>query len=255
MFRIIICICAVWFLVGCSNQQSETEPVVLTISAASSLKDVLEETETLFLKEHDGISLQFNFAASGTLAKQIEQGAPVDLFISASEDHFAELKDAGFIESEMQLAKNELVLIAASTSDLQVNNFSDLLEINLNKLAIGTPDVVPAGTYSQQALTYYHVWGKMQNQLIYTKDVRQVLSYVETKNVDMGIVYKTDALVSEKVKIVASASEESHDEIMYPAGVIKSTKHPKEAQAYYEFLKSDEMKQLLSQYGFIVNRE
>lgn len=252
-------LCLLLLLLGCSSEKgqstaetNEAGQVILTVSAASSLTDVLTEMAEKFKEENPNIELQFNFGASGTLKQQIEQGAPADVFISAAEDKYNELVKKKLVQEGTNIVKNELVLIASINSDSTFKEFSDLSTDNVEKIAIGTPEVVPAGTYGQQALVYYGVWEELSEQIVYAKDVRQVLSYVETGNVDAGIVYKTDALTSDKVQIMATASEDSHDSITYPFGVVKASDHIEEAALFSEYLQSLQAKDLFTKYGFIV---
>lgn len=259
--KLFLCLnfCLLLLLFGCSSEQGqskaktkETGQVILTISAASSLTDVLTETAGKFKEENPNIALQFNFGASGALKQQIEQGAPVDVFISAAEDKYIELVEKDFVQEGTNIIKNELVLIAPIDSDSTFKVFSDLTTENVEKISIGTPEVVPAGTYGQQALVYYGAWEELRERIVYAKDVRQVLSYVETGNVDAGIVYKTDALTSDKVQIIATASEGSHDSITYPFGVVGASDHIEEAELFSEYLQSPPAKDLFTKYGFIV---
>jgi len=253
-------------LVGCSNaevskdtkegqktEQSATkEKVEVTMSAAASLQDALTKMEKLYEKEHTNVDLKFNFGASGALKQQIEQGAPVDLFFSAAEDKFDELVQKGEINKSqgVDLIGNKLVLVVPKETTKSIKDFVDL-STKADKIALGTPASVPAGSYGKQTLEKLNIWNAVKNKVIYTKDVRQVLSYVETGNVDAGIVYKTDALISDKVKIVATADEKTHDPITYPVGVIKDTKHPKEAQEFYLYLQGKEALTILKEYGFL----
>jgi molybdate transport system substrate-binding protein len=259
-FNILFSMFVLVLLVGCSNSTIEeektentesNEKVELTISAAASLQDALTEIEGNYEKKHTNIDLTFNFGSSGALKEQIEQGAPVDLFFSAAEDKFDELVQKGEIDTNqgVDLVGNELVLIVPKDTENTIGDFSDL-SIHTEKLAMGTPESVPAGKYAKQTLENLEVWDSLNNKVVYAKDVRQVLSYVETGNVNAGIVYKTDALISDKVKIVATADQNTHDPIIYPVGVIKDTKHSEEATEFYEYLQGKEALDLLNQYGF-----
>ena len=237
---------------GCSEAGTKkaAEETVLTVSAASSLQDVMEDIAHAFQEDHPTIDIRLNLGASGSLSAQIEQGAPVDLFISASVEKFHDLTEQKLIEEQMNLARNELVLIVPAESDGQVQQFRDLTEDHVEKVAIGTASVVPAGTYGKQALEYYEVWNRMEEKVVYAKDVRQVLTYVETKNAQAGIVYKTDALASHKVKIVETAEEDSHDAIIYPAGIISRTEHPEESELFFQYLTSEEVQNSWEAHGF-----
>jgi len=230
----------------------EDKTVELTISAAASLQDALKEIEKQYKEKEPNIKLSFNFGASGALQQQIEQGAPADLFFSAAEDKFQTLVKKGFINEKegKNLLGNELVLVIPKDSYL--TKFQDLKNEKIKKIALGTPESVPAGKYAKASLTHENLWNDVQNKVVFTKDVRQVLTYVETGNVDAGIVYKTDALISDKVKIGETAAATSHEPIHYPLGVIKESKHKKEATSFYEYLQSKDAQSIFKKYGFTV---
>lgn len=235
-------------LAGCSPGNKE-EQAQITVSAATSLSNILEKITVDFEKKHPNITIQFNFGASGALKQQIVQGAPVDVFISASTEKFDELVAGNFAKEGMNLVRNELVLIVPVEQEA-VQTFQDLSSDTVEKIALGTPDVVPAGQYGRQALTYYDVWTTIESKIVYAKDARQVLSYVETNNAQAGIVYKTDALTSDKVRIVQIADVESHDRIVYPAGIVSSTKLAKDAQLFLDYLVEENVQSIWEQYGF-----
>jgi molybdate transport system substrate-binding protein len=249
---------AIFLLIGicaCSSkEQDQTKPVELTISAAASLNEALNELKKSFEKEHPYIKLFYNIGGSGALKQQILQGAPVDLFLSASHDQFSELAQEGLIEEQYQvdLLGNQLVLITNNKNSAQLNGFSDLTNNQVSKIAIGMPESVPAGKYAKQTLQHIGIWEQIQPAVIQTKDVRQVLTYVETGNVDVGIVYMTDVKVSDKVKVVAIADEQTHDSIIYPAGIINSSANKKEAKLFLNFLQSSSAKKIFEKYGFKV---
>ena len=248
------------FISGCStNEQTETadnnqdtskEKVELTVSAAASLQDALSDIKTEFEKENPTIKLNYNFGASGALQQQISQGAPVDIFFSAAEDKFQNLVDEGLIEESngIDLVGNDLVLVIPKDSTKGIESFEDLPKAT--KIALGTPESVPAGQYGKDTLENLGLWSTLEEKVVYAKDVRQVLTYVETTNVDAGIVYKTDALTSEKVQIIATAEDDSHDPIIYPVGIIKNSFHLGEAELFYNYLQSDKAIKVLEEYGF-----
>ncbi|MFP3125365.1 molybdate ABC transporter substrate-binding protein [Ectobacillus funiculus] len=261
--NLVVSIMTAALLFGCSNGNSTSdqtnkkeatpkEKVELTMSAAASLQNALTDIEKTYEKDHTNIDLKFNFGASGALQQQIKQGAPVDLFFSAAEDKFDELVKEGQIDQKqgVDLVGNELVLIVPKDTTKSIKDFSDL-SAQADKIALGTPEAVPAGKYAQQTLEKLNLWNQVSSKVVYAKDVRQVLSYVETGNVDAGVVYKTDALVSDKVKVVATADPKTHDPIIYPVGVVKDTKHPKEAEEFYKYLQSKAALKVLEQYGFV----
>ncbi|MFC7392128.1 molybdate ABC transporter substrate-binding protein [Scopulibacillus cellulosilyticus] len=231
-----------------NNQQQ----VTLTVSAAASLKDALDDIQKPFEKANPNIKLKFNFGGSGDLQKQIEQGAPADLFISASRGNYDQLAKEGLIKEGKNILGNTLVLVTPTNSQSTVKNFRDLKNNNVHKVAIGIPQTVPAGEYAKETLQHLNVWKTIQPKTVMAKDVRQVLSYAETGNVDAGIVYKTDALTTKKVKIVATASHSDHSPIVYPAGIIKDTKHPQAAKKLYHYLQTEQAQKIFKKYGFNV---
>lgn len=243
---------------GCSGnvndektKQGTTEKnVEIMVSAAASLQDALTSIKTNYEKEHPNVKINFNFGGSGALEQQISQGAPVDLFFSAAEDQYNKLVKTGQIDKEKgtNILGNELVLVVPRDSNKGIRTFEDLKKAG--KIAIGTPATVPAGQYAQETLETLNLWKEAEGKVVYTKDVRQVLTYVESGNVDAGIVYKTDALISHKVKIVAAAKDTSHAPIIYPIGVIKSSSHLKEARDFYQYLHSEPAMKIFEKYGF-----
>lgn len=262
MKKFLIVLLSIIVLSACSSNNTEQNPkhtvkkIDLTISAAASLDDALTEIKSDYQKKYKNINIQLNLGGSGTLQQQIMQGAPADLFISAGEKQYKVLVEKGLIDEQNSenLLKNQLVLITNSASGTSVHSLADLTKATIKKMAIGTPESVPAGLYAKQALQSEGVWDALNSQakIVQTKDVRQVLTYVETGNVDAGLVYMTDAKVSKKVKIAAIASETSHEPITYPAGVIKATQHKKESSQFFHYLESKEAKTVFEKFGFHV---
>ncbi|MED5247218.1 MULTISPECIES: molybdate ABC transporter substrate-binding protein [Priestia] len=251
----------IMFTAACSNETNTDQSaaqhknISLTISAAASLKDALTDIQKHYEKKHPNIDLKFNFGASGSLQQQIENGAPADLFFSAAEDKFDTLVKSGAISKEngTDLVGNDLVLIVPKNNSAAIKNFEDLSKRAVQKIALGIPESVPAGQYGKETFEHMNLWKNIEPKTVYAKDVRQVLSYVETGNVEAGVVYKTDALISKKVKIVATADNSTHKSIVYPVGVIKDSKHPQEAKAFYQFLQSKTALDTLKKYGFTAN--
>ncbi|MDQ0229552.1 molybdate ABC transporter substrate-binding protein [Metabacillus malikii] len=237
-------------LVGCSSAKGGSNQTELTISAAASLKNVLEEIIAEYEKNHHNVQIKLNVAASGTLSKQIEQGAPVDLFFSADIRYFDTLVEKGYIIKQQShtLLQNELVVIASKQSN--VHSGTDIQ--NVQKLAIGMPDTVPAGRYAKETLVNLKLWNRMIDKIITAKDVRQVLSYVETGNVDAGIVYKTDAQTSSKVKIISDINPNLHTPIVYPIGVVTKSTKQKESEKFYTYLLNEQSKKVFEKYRFTI---
>ncbi|WP_404292576.1 molybdate ABC transporter substrate-binding protein [Cytobacillus kochii] len=249
------------FTVACSSNEGETalketnnkekEPVELTISAAASLQDAMSEIDEMYAEQHPETKLTFNFGGSGSLQQQISQGAPVDLFFSAAEDKFDILVEEGNIAKEdgVNLLGNSLVLITPADEE-NLTGFTDLTKKEVEQISLGTPESVPAGAYGVESLENMGLWNELEAKTVYAKDVRQVLSYVETGNVNAGIVYKTDALASDKVEIIDTAGADTHTPIIYPVGIVKDTKNYDAAKEFYTFLQSDEALKVFEEYGF-----
>ncbi|UVI33092.1 molybdate ABC transporter substrate-binding protein [Paenibacillus spongiae] len=236
------------------GDDSSEEAVELTISAAASLTDAMNEIKTMYESKNKNIKLAFNLGASGALQQQIEQGAPVDLFLSAATKNMKALVDKQLIDASQQRnwLSNELVAVVPVDGKLSIASEQDLKQEELNKIAIGIPESVPAGNYAKEALTYAKLWDSLQSKMVQAKDVRQVLQYVETGNVDIGFVYKTDALTSSKVKVAFNVDPSSYSPVNYPMGIVKATKHMKEAEQFYDYLQTEEALNVFIQYGFSV---
>lgn len=227
------------------------ETVDLTISVAASVQDAMKEVQAAYQTAAPHIAITYNFGSSGSLAQQISQGAPTDVFLSASKQWMDDLEGQGQIleGSRQDLLLNSLVLIVPKDKT-EVTDFSDLGTDKVGKLAVGEPESVPAGKYARETLTAMTMFETLQSKLVFAKDVRQVLSYVETGNVDAGIVYATDAKVSDQVQVVATAPADSHAPIVYPVGVVADSKHTEAAQGFVDFLSSDTAVGIFQSYGF-----
>lgn len=246
-----------WF----SNNQKEnfsqaTSSIQLTVSTASSLKDVMEEIETLYEQKHPETDIIHNFASSGSLQRQIEQGAPVDVFISAATKQMDALEKQNLLltGSRRNLLKNQMALVVPVSNknrNPDIDNFDSLTTQSITKIALGEPKSVPAGKYAQEILTSLKIADQVNSKAVYGKDVRQVLNYVATGNVEAGIVYRTDAQVSNQVKIVAIAPESSHSTITYPIAVIKDSDAKEAARELIEFLSTPEAQAVFEDYGFV----
>jgi len=225
----------------------------ITVSAAISLKNAFEEIGTLFESQNTGVKVVFNFGASGDLARQIEGGAPVDVFASAAQKDMDQIDTKGLIDgaTRFNFAKNTVVLIQSATSTLEIKGFEDLLKPEIKMISIGNPQTVPAGKYAQEVLTHFKVWEGISNKLVLAENVRQVLDYVTKNEVDAGVVYATDATVQAgKIKIVATAPTGSHKPVVYPVAVVKGSKNEVLAKAFITMLKADDGMRILKKYGF-----
>lgn len=228
------------------------QPASVTVSAAISLKDALDELGRVYEQSHPGAKITFNYGGSGTLEHQIEQGAPVDILISAAEKQMDALESKGLIVAgtRRNLVANELVLIVPAASSL-VRSFQDLARAEVKVVALGESETVPAGMYARQSLEHLGLLAAVQKKTVFAKDVRQVLTYVETGNADAGIVYQTDARISGIVRIVATAPAGSHDPIVYPAAVVRDSRNATAARAFLDFLAGPEARAVFAKYGFL----
>ncbi len=241
------------FAVRGAAEQSDS----ITVSAAISLKDALDELGPIFqIQQHrknggSGTAVTYNYGGSGTLARQIEQGAPVDVFFSAAEKQMDELAAQGLIVADTRhdLVGNALVLIAPAQAATP-HSFQDLTNSAVKALALGETSTVPAGMYARQTLEHLGLFTALEKKVVYAKDVRAVLTYVETGNADAGMVYQTDANTSTKVRVIAVAPADSHDPILYPAAVLRDSKNKPAARAFVEFLQGPDARAVFQKYGF-----
>jgi molybdate transport system substrate-binding protein len=228
------------------------KPVELSVSAAASLKDVLLDIQKSYEQKESKIKIVYNFGSSGALQAQIEQGVPCDLFISAALKQADDLERKGLFRkgTRKNLLMNQLVLIVPLDAKSDIQSFVDLASDNARKIGIGEPASVPAGQYALEVFKYLGIWERIQGKTVLGTNVRTVLTYVETGNVDAGVVYKTDALISDKVKVVAVAGPETHQPIIYPAAVLSGADHPKEATKFLAYLSGKEARSIFEKYGF-----
>jgi molybdate transport system substrate-binding protein len=234
-----------------AQQPPAPQPSSVTVSAAISLKDALDQLGREFERDHLGAKITFNYGGSGTLQHQIEQGAPVDIFFAAAQKQMDALQSAGLVvvETRHDIVANDLVLIAPSASE-DIHTFQDLARSSVKTVALGEPETVPAGMYAQQTLEKLNLWDAVKKKAVYAKDVRQVLTYVATGDADAGLVYRTDAQTSPKIRTIFTAPPSSHDPIVYPAAVLKSSKDQAAARAFLQFLETAHALEIFKTYGF-----
>lgn len=250
VIKIIAIVTLAWIASASARAQSSTREV--TVSAAISLKDALENIQSLYKTSNPDIALHLNLAASGTLQRQIEQGAPVDVFISASPKEMDALQSKGLIAAgtRKDLLKNTIVLITPRDRQ-NITSFQDLITPSVKVIAIGEPQSVPAGSYAQQVLKFLGLYDRLKPKFVFAKDVRQVLTYVETGNADAGIVYATDARTSDRVAVVSTAPEDSHSPVIYPVAVLANSENPNDAKHLEDFLVSPAGIGIFKKYGFL----
>ncbi|MBD6615647.1 molybdate ABC transporter substrate-binding protein [Komarekiella sp. 'clone 1'] len=225
----------------------------LLVSAAASMKDALEEIKPIYQQSKPNVNISYNFGASGALQQQIEQGAPADIFISAAKKQVDALEQKGLLVpgTRANLANNRLVLIVPNDV-MGITSFYNLTDTKINKIAIGEPRSVPAGQYAEQVLKKLGIFEKVKPKFVFVNNVRQALAAVESGNAQAGLVYTTDAKISNKVKIVVAADDKFHSPIVYPMAVLKSSKNVDAAKEFVQFLSSNQAKIVLKKYGFVV---
>ena len=240
-------------LVGCGTAgHAPNQPITLTISAAVSLKDSLDAIAKRYQQTHPNQHVACNYGASGTLQHQIEQGATVDIFISAGENQMDALQKEDLLVpgTRRDLLGNQLVLIVPARSG-GIKDFPDLAKSTAKSIAVGDPRIVPAGMYAKQVLEHLSLLPGIQRKLVYAKDVRQALAYVETGNADAGLVYVTDARISNAVRVVATAPSDSHLPILYPVALLKDSKSPEAARTLLDALESPDALSVFEKSGFM----
>jgi molybdate transport system substrate-binding protein len=239
-----------------SSSYSAQRDREIIVSAAISLKDAFEEIGALYEKQ-TGISARLNLGASGLLQKQIEAGAPADVFVSAGEMQMDALQGQGLIlaETRRNMVRNTLVLVVPYDSRLRLRSFAELARPDVKKLAIGNPKTVPAGQYARQSLRYFKLWDNLQSRIVLAENVRQVLDYVVRGEVEAGIVYGSDVPIGHgKAIAAATAPADSHDPILYPIAAVGATEHRSAAQQFIDLTLSSTGQAILAKYGFIPSR-
>ena len=232
-----------------AGRQSASE---ITLSAAASLREAFQEIGKQY-EARTGTRVSFNFGASGALQKQIESGAPVDVFASAGRAQMDALALQELIttESRRDFTLNTLVLVVPADQAVELKSFANLSGAQVKRLAMGNPKTVPAGQYSEQSLTRLGLWPQLQSRLVLGEDVRQVLDYVARGEVEAGLVYASDVrAVDSRVRIVARAPADSHDPILYPIAVVRASKQQEAARTFIDGVMSDEGQHSLEKYGF-----
>jgi molybdate transport system substrate-binding protein len=218
------------------------------LSAAVSLKDVLNELSDNFARQNVGIKFLKNYGGSGALAKQIENGAPADIFISANPEWMDYMQSKRLMDSASigTFAHNTLVFVGAAGKE--VGSMQDLLK--LEKIALGSPKSVPAGQYALEALKNAGIDKELEKKLVMAKDVRECLMYAERGEVDGAFVYKTDALQAKRAKILFALPQDLYPRVTYPMGLTLTGAKNKDAEAFYKHLRSEDARAVLEKYGF-----
>jgi molybdate transport system substrate-binding protein len=226
----------------------------LTLSVAISMKDVVEELGRGLMTARPGVMLRYNFGSSGELQKQIEAGAPVDLFVSAAPRQMDELEKKGLIVAATRriFARNALTVIKPSDSRIDIVKPADLLDARVTKVVVGNPRTVPAGQYAEECLRTLGLWDRLQPKLVFSENVRQALDYVARGEVDAGFVYTTDAVTrGRQVREALRPPEDTYRPVLYPVAVVAGARHPAIAQAFVDLLTSPDGRTVLGRFGFL----
>lgn len=230
-----------------------TQASDLTVFAAASLTDSLKEIGADYQKE-TGQKVVFNFEASSILARQIAEGAPADIFFSADETQMDYLAKKDLIDPATRQDRlgNTLVVVVPADSTQQINSASDLTNAEVKQIAFGDPKAVPAGVYAKAWLAKLDLWDAVAPKVVPTENVRAALAAVASGNADAGVVYKTDAAISKKVKIAYEVPSGDGPDIRYPMALVKGSVQPEAATSFLKYLDSDEAAAVFKKFGFVV---
>lgn len=230
------------------------------VFAAASLTDALKEIAAAY-ETQSGDRVRFNFGASSQLARQIEEGAPADIFFSADEVKMDMLEKNGRIDSETRTSRlsNTLVIVVAANADRDgppaIRSAKDLTDARIQRIALADPRAVPAGIYAREYLEKLNLWQAVAPRVVPTENVRAALAAVEAGNVEAGIVYKTDAAISKKVRVAHEIPRNEGPEIRYPTAVVRASRHPEAARRFLENFGSPGATKVFEKHGFIVLRD
>ena len=245
MMRYLVVVCLLSGLAGCS---SASKPQAVSVFVAASAQEVLEQIGRDFEAE-TGTSVNCNPAASSTLARQIEQGADADVFLSADERWADYLADKELIAQRRDLLANRLVVVTPADHPLKLRSLADLAGDDIKHLALAL-DPVPAGRYARESLKNAGVWDRVKERVREGGDVRATLTIVARGEAEAGMVYATDAAASDKVRVALEVPEELHSPIRYPVVLVRRTGGSPAARAFYDFLNSQKARNHFREAGF-----
>lgn len=227
----------------------------ITLAAAASLEKSFEEQLLpIFKEQYPNVTVEGTYDSSGKLQTQIEEGAPVDVFFSAATKQMSALSEEGYIadDTTVELLENKIVFIVPAGSKAGFENFKDIVDAKM--IALGDPESVPAGQYGKESLVKLGLWNQVEKKLSLGTNVTEVLNWVAEGSADAGIVYATDAAsMPKKVTVVAEAPEGSVSKIIYPVARLKNSRNKEAADAFLQFLQSDEALQVFKEAGFSIN--
>ncbi|MGB9929421.1 MAG: molybdate ABC transporter substrate-binding protein [Methanosarcina sp.] len=247
----VLCLVIVAFLAA--SPGTEEQPTTITVSAAASLTEAFTDIAKEFEAVHPGTTVELNLAGSGTLRTQIESGAPVDVFASASESDMDLLSEKNLIgnNSRKDFAANTLVMVVPEKNDFErPKTLEDLTAASVEKIAIGNPGTAPVGKYTKQAFETAGLWDEIESKVILAENVKQVLTYVETGEVDAGFVYMTDAKSGQKNKYEIALTVPVSEPISYPIAVVSASQNKEGAQEFVDLVTGTIGQEILAKYDF-----
>ncbi|HEY7557930.1 MAG TPA: molybdate ABC transporter substrate-binding protein [Candidatus Binatia bacterium] len=244
-------VAALFFVLSWTQASAWADEIL--VSAAASLTDVMKEIGSSYQSKSKHTA-KFNFGPSSGLARQIDEGAPADVFFSADLKQMDGLDKKGRLEpgTRKNLLSNQLVMIVPSDSKLALSSPKDLLKDSVKRIALAEPSSVPVGVYSKKYLTEKGLWNKVESKVVPVQDVRATLASVESGNVEAGFVYKTDAAVSKKVKIVYEVPIDKGPKIIYPVAIVKESKRKDAARDFLHYVQSPAARETFKKFGFVV---
>jgi molybdate transport system substrate-binding protein len=261
---VLLIVCMMMSLSACSENNDKSESVAaekssepqetILLAAAASLNNCIDkELIPLYEEKNPDVKVEATYDSSGKLQAQIEEGAGVDVFMSASTKQMNALDEEGLIKegSIVELLENKIVLIVPEESDKGISSFEEIL--NADTIAVGDPESVPAGQYAKEAFENLSMWEDVYSKASLGTNVTEVLNWIAEGSADAGVVYATDAASNDKVQVVAQAPEGSVSKIIYPVGIINSTENEDAAMSFIEFLKTEEALEVFQKYGFSAN--
>ena len=256
MKKLVSILCAfalVFGLAGCGQEKKPEKKVTITIAAAASLEKTFEETLIpRFEKKYPNVNVKGVYDSSGKLQIQIEQGLDADVFFSAATKQMDSLVDEKLVDSKsvVNLLENKLVLIKGKDTKTAVKGISNITDAKM--IAVGDPEVVPAGQYAKIALTNANTWDAIQNKISLGGNVTEVLSWVESGSAEVGLVYSTDSASSSKVTVLEKVNNLLDTSVIYPVGRVTKTKHKEQANNLIKFLQTKESKETFKKSGFTI---
>lgn len=236
-------------VVSSSSKDASKEDKSITVFAAASLTDALDEISANYKKDNPNLEILFSYDSSGTLASQIEEGAACDIFISAAQKQMNELEEKDLInkDTRVDLLENKVVLAKAKDKELDIKDFKDLTKVD--SIALGNSDV-PVGQYSEEILKNLGIWDEIQDKITFGSNVREVATWINEQAADCGIIYETDAKIYDLDIIQTADDSMLENKVTYPMAELKDTKEKEEADKFMEYLNSDSAKEVFVKYGF-----